>query len=278
MLTQPSPYERKTHKLSQGLDRDIEIYDENNPLAVVRMAPPELAKLILEVPEGDRIGFEDDLREELKPSSTENLLRLNFWIEYMRAQMTPPHKMYLTNIVRGACPPQYFILHFTKKKSRIKWILCPPAQYEARLEEALDYGLARLREILSLPLINSKGYIDSRLADIILKITQFLDAKINGAIASKIQIDQRTAMIQTSMADLNKAIQTASIADLDAKIKELEYALDGPKAPTLMADSREVIEVQAEARVEALVASDPIAEEQLFQPIAHGDMVVRRVE
>ncbi len=270
-----SAYDRRT-KLTEGVSRDVAILDMDNAFSVIRMAPDQLKELILRVTEEDLMAPERDLRERFRPSATENLFRLNFWIEYSRCHQDKQAKIYMSNIVRGICPTQYFYVFYEKRPERLAWVLCPPQSYETRLEEALDYSVYRMREILDQALIKNDGNVDTALGNLMLKVTQFLDAKINGAIASRVQIDQRvdqrTAVVHTNATELGKMTAQVTMADLDRKLKELEE-LTGKPTNQLPDRSKEAA---IAAEFAEIIERDPVAVDRSYEPVVHNGAVITR--
>lgn len=97
---------------------------------------------------------EDTLRKHFREnlnraiSATENQLRIRFWQEYEIAVAEEKPQMDISRIVAGVCSVSMFYSYTTRPET-IAWLLCVPLSYEAHLDELLNYGAAKMREIMS---------------------------------------------------------------------------------------------------------------------------------
>jgi len=106
----------------------------------------------------------------------------------------------------------------------LAWILCPPASYDNMLEEALARGLSRINEILELPFYDSSGRPDSKIMELVLKATAFLDVRKHGMPTQRMESTAtvNTLNVSVTKKDLKQLGSHSSIKEIDEKIKQLE--------------------------------------------------------
>jgi len=247
-------------------------YAESNKNSMINMAPPWLQARMrtegmmkyMELPE-------EELEKLVKPNLTLKRLRTTFWREYEmlhrnfgRAPATLENKISIYRICVGICTNEFFANKIAPNDLFLAWIIRPPVNYEVAMEEALQQGLDRMREILNFPLykrkFNKDGLPvvdkftgeqilepDEKIANIVLKTVAFLDLRVKGAIPQKIhqysqqQINRqsvnynvRPGANSTVTVDVEKLDnKLLSIDDLDDRIKKLsketEELLEDPK-------------------------------------------------
>jgi hypothetical protein len=118
------------------------------------------------------------------PTATDNRLRLRLWMEYDFCQTYGRDKIDLARVAAGICDIQTFTRRYLRDPQKVAWLLCPPTGYMAKAHEALEFGLEQLRDILEQPHF-ANGKLDSRLADIKVKIVAMLEQRVLGAVATK---------------------------------------------------------------------------------------------
>jgi hypothetical protein len=217
---------------------------------------------------------EDELTKQYKPGLALRRLRTSWWLEYDRLQEhylqhhLSKAKFDIERAIQSVCTKKYFLDSVVDKDNALGYILRPPAAYIVCVEEALQHGVDRLREILNLPLykprMSARGaYIkdgdgnpqmepDHKTIDIVLKAFAMLDLRAKGAIAQKLNIE---GMLQQKNVNVNVAAngnrrvttvdvdaleqKVLSIDDLDEKLnlltRETKLIMEDPK---LLGDER----------------------------------------
>lgn len=135
----------------------IKLWDRSCSRAVVNMLTPALAKRLDEC-RGQRPELfgqdEDTLRRYFKENlnrgitATENQLRIRFWQEYEMCVAEEKPQMDISRVVSGVCSVSMFYSYVTRPET-IAWLLCVPLSYEAHLDDLLNYGAAKMREIMA---------------------------------------------------------------------------------------------------------------------------------
>ena len=201
---------------------------KSDPRSIFNLSPRELQVFLdAHVTELDLEQTEESYvtTHGITPDPLVNRIRIEFWREYDRAQ-SQLRKIELSNIALGTGTPTNRVLSLLSKRHNICWVLIPPGTYENFLDEALQFGLTRLRkDILGANLyttvIDKAGdahtVMDHKAAELLLKAVAFLDMRKHGGIVSK------NLHVIKSANDLKGVIPSmTSIEDIDKRIKELE--------------------------------------------------------
>lgn len=202
--------------------------DKQNPqsLATLLNDPRfESAVTALQQKYPDLIGMPERLlRREIsrlgyKIGPDDSMLRMKFWFEHDMA-MAEGRKMYLKNIAAGVMEAEYFWKYFSKPLVTA-WIICPLMGYAQQLDEAVGSGMAKLREILELPIEDPHtGKLDHRLIAAQTRIIAMLDMRKNGAYTQK--IEQRNLNLHASTGDIAGRIENLSMEEVEKRMKRLE--------------------------------------------------------
>lgn len=167
-------------------------------------------------------------KRHFKPTPVMNAVRVQFWNEYFRA-VERGKRMNATKLFGGICAPSYFYTQLTRDRSFMAFMLCPPGEYTALMEEGLNYGLKKLRDILDFPLYDENGKPNTKVADSVLKIVSFLDNRLHGQAVQRIE-----QKVEAKNLNVNVAHETNLSSDeMDARIKQLQAKLGGDVRPAL---------------------------------------------
>lgn len=197
------------------------VYDTNDPRSVLRLVSESFRAAILSLPPEFRDLSEREYQVTHRPSAQENRLRMSFWREYDVAQeMMVPINM--TGVYAGICTRDYFYGVVLRRPNIVGWMIIPPAKYEVMIEEALDFGIGKLREIMDLPLTDSKGRVNVRLCDTIIRATAMLDMRMRGAYVQRSEHKNLNFNMQGDTKDLQKLAAGASMEEIETRIRNLE--------------------------------------------------------
>lgn len=225
--------------------REICVLDESDPEAIVNLVTDKVKEAIIkhsfEKPELFDKGEHELIKflrtSNTQPSPLDNRLRLKFWTEYDRVMGQGLRSMSMANVLSGLCSKELFYGKYLQRPEKVAWLLCPPTGYMAKAEEALEFGLEQLRDILALDHVLPSGKVDTKLGELKAKIVAMLDARVKGAVVQR----SMNVNVNTSNEAVAKAAQAASMEDLERQLKELRRR---DRA------SRNVVEVQAEVEPE----------------------------
>lgn len=155
------------------------------------------------------------------PNPTDNRLRLKFWDEYDKAQ-AQTSKMNMGNVYLGVCSAPYFYQRFLMVPEKVAWMMCVPANYAVKMEEALAFGIEQMRDILAQPHVLPNGKVDSKLAELKAKIVAMMDIRVKGATVQKIEQKNMNLNVMTTDADVARRITENTMEGIEKKLKELE--------------------------------------------------------
>lgn len=195
---------------------DLVVIDRTDPRGIYNLVPSIVRKTIDAIDPALFSMSEDELKEEIRPDHYVCRLRKVFWKEYDTAQ-AEFRPISLSNIAGMMAMPLAHINYTFKKPNDLAWILCPPASYEAIIDEALQAGNAAMRKILDITPLCKDGSLDHKLIDQQLKITAYFDMRKNGAIVQK-----NLHLHASGKAISQEVAKHMSIQDIDEQIKRLE--------------------------------------------------------
>lgn len=255
-----------------------------------RHARPELFEM-------DERELYSKLREEkLTPSPTVNTIRLRLWLEYERCMATEGRRVGVFNVLGEVCRTSSFEKNILSRPERAAWLLCPPTSYWNKVEEALDFSLARMRDILELDpieeVVNQKTgrvtrRVNVKLGELQAKIHNMLDIRKHGAARQRIEQTSRQVSlnINADARDVSDAIEGVTADDLDQKIKLLEWrerrALNLPTTAEGESDDRNANELGQHGGSVVLADDDSNSDRNdgsYEQPVVDGELVEEPAE
>lgn len=206
----------------------VVMYDTENPRSLINLLRPTIREKVQEALFEEAALFEMDegqlykkLRErQLSITATDNRLRLKFWMEYDHCQSVCSNEIDMMRVIAGICTYEYFHRRYMKTPSKVAWLLCPPTGYVVKANEALEFGLEQLRDILDQPHVLPGGKVDTKLGELKLKIIQMLDVRVKGAPVQRIvQANLNTNAIASSV---TQTITPMAIESLEKELRSLE--------------------------------------------------------
>lgn len=217
------------------VEREVDLWDEENPRAVINLVADRFRNAMLQIPDFLRVMPEKDLERRVRPTATDGRLRLAFWQEYNRAQDNMKN-MNLANVFAGVCTKQYFFEWYLTNHERVAYMLTPPASYMKAAEEALTFGIERMRELLALDVngTDHKGRpkINTSLAKVQLEIVKMLELRVKGAVVQKTMNAHYVQDARNANKEGVRAIESMNMDEVQARIAALEkQAKKGSRGP-----------------------------------------------
>jgi hypothetical protein len=214
--------------------------DKENPRHVLNLVPEAVRNAMERIP-AEFLAMDEDELEARAPRQKWTLvdrrLRTAFWIEYARAQDTGSN-MQISNVFNGTCSRNYFYGTIMENKIKLAYLMRPPADYTIAMEESLNFGVARLREILDFPLwAKDKDGIerpDVKVAEVILKTVTLIDQRVKGAVIQR--IEQKNLNVNMGAKGTQEA-EAISVDEIDRKLAELSQAIK----PAITVDSEIIV-------------------------------------
>ena len=90
------------------------------------------------------------------------------------------------------------------------------------MEEALAYGIERLREILELPMFDKKGRVDGKAAELILKTVALLDQRVKGSVVQRAEVRSLNVNMNSAASSLEQKQLMGNVEEMEARMKFLE--------------------------------------------------------
>jgi hypothetical protein len=236
--------------IEQIKEHRMTLLDPEDPRSMVNLVPPDVSEAMHRVPIEYFTMSEVDLKKLSRPTQVISRIRLSWWNEYNRAQEMLTH-MEMVSVYAGVCHPSYFYAGILKNPRYLAWILCPPTSYLVAMEEALYFGVERLREILELPLYDEKGRANPAVGNLVLKTVALLDLRVKGAVTQKHEHKSVALNINTAARDVTNALSGASMDEINHKLSMLEAKLGKPvDSFTDVSSEDEVITITARAKTD----------------------------
>lgn len=205
--------------------RDISIYDMDNPNSILQMVKHSkpLAQAVLKADQVLMLMDEGSLRTKLAPSAIDNRLRLAFWLEVDKCiNSNGAHQFSEQLVFAGIVTKEVWQKKYLTNAKKMAWILTPVGNYESSMMEALETGVSQLRKILSAPLFDDAGKLDTKAAKIVVDVFKLLDERVRGTVVQKHQIiHQHTG---------SPVAPNAPLIDIDEKLRELESQIASNEA------------------------------------------------
>jgi hypothetical protein len=213
--------------------RGASIFDRGDPDSVFNRSPPRI-KAAIELLETSKSGMKwvlagpKEIRQTLKPDVSLSRLRISFWEEYARA--IDRDRLIREDFVYAQICVLEGFSEIIADPERFGYILNQPHNYKKATEELLSTGLDRLRDILELPLVNSKGQVQPAVIGGILKAVEMLDRRVKGAVMQKVAVHQHHTgggvPVGFSHGADGQALAMEEIRMLESEIGEVRRKLD----------------------------------------------------
>lgn len=192
----------------------VTLFDQAEPRSLVNIVwtgfRPVIERVVKARPELFELS-ERRLTRLAEPEILHRMLRLRFWSEYDMAQNSQ-RLMMQSDIIRGLCTHDYWFRHICPNPEIVAFIITPPPRYISKMEAMLDLSLNEMEEILSLPIKDAKGKPDIGIIKEKVKIFQYLEQKVKGAIVQRLAIHQK--IDQTTQ--IGGSIDKMSLNDLES--------------------------------------------------------------
>lgn len=213
------------------IDESFGMMDETNPRSLVNLVTENIAEALKDAIRAipDFFGIDErEVYQKLRangtpPSPTDNMLRLRFWYEYDQAQTNLTPKMGVGKVFAGVCTDLTYA-RLWKNPYKVAWMVCPPVGYNTKLDEILDFGMDRMRDIMAMdPHCPKTGKLNARILELQAKLFVMMDQRKHGVATQK--IEQRSLNMHVTQAATHglraEMLQTGD-EKLEEKLKELE--------------------------------------------------------
>ena len=206
---------------------NIALWDESDSRSLINVVKNRIREAILEAYKKRPDLFSMDertltrtLKEEgYPPTDTDRQLRCSFWNEYDRAQ-DDNRMMDSGALYRGICLEQY-LYEYLKHARKVAWLVCYPSNREALLDDGHRIGLQRMLEILEVPLFDSKGAFNSKVAELQAKVFLMLDQRKHGAFTQKVENRSLNLNLSATEKSIGKFSELNSMEEIEKRLADL---------------------------------------------------------
>lgn len=202
---------------SLDLAEDL-IKDRSNPKSLVSMCPSVIGDRIAAIPDSVLSMDDKDLEKAGKISEADKQLRAAFYIEYERASRASD-KISPANVYKGIVTGPHFHQSIVNNSFKLAYIVRPYREYQAQLEDLLQFGFDRMSEIMHRPQVDENGKFDHKLAALQMQLWKELADRRRGSAAKNINLSSQSTNL-TITKDITEPPR--NIAEIDQKLKELE--------------------------------------------------------
>lgn len=264
MSPRPSPAQKRADELArqstapigyQPSDlfnvHEVSIKDGENPFALVNLLDGPFLKAIEALPDSFFAMDEKALKELVNPDELTCRLRISFWDEYNAACDEGPRAMRVAAIMRGLTYSDFFYKQVLSDEKRLAWIVRPPQDFLLAMRDCLHVGMGRLREILSMPLVDrvpclSKGQpvlgpdgkvlyrevLNTKIVSEIRIITEKMADRVHGAVIQRGEMTTKSASLHLhAQADPLAAMPADALAALDQQLASVTQRLAALQPP-----------------------------------------------
>lgn len=165
-------------------------FDLENPRSVVNLLSSKVRQRVIEVfSKNPKLlsMTEVQLKRELDPSESAQLVRLSFWREYQRAQ-DANQKMKMTNIYKPVMGDELFYTEFLPNDRYVAWMMQKPTELSLVWERELFNGTDQIMRIMRMNLFDENGNLKTSDARIFLKVYELLVNRVHGLAIKRIEM------------------------------------------------------------------------------------------
>lgn len=234
-------------------DWEFSFFDEENPRALINIVPESWKKYIKAIPAKYFEMGEQKLENAVEPTANTCRLRMRFWDEYQRAQdnvkMIQGSRVYY-----GIVPKEWFERTYLANPEALAWIMLPPKNYIVAMQEILDKGFDRFREIVRYPITQKipvfssgkpvfdengkmvfKEVPNTAVMKEIVHIVELILNRVQGAVVQKLAIKQQTETI-TLQGDPLANASMETLEALESRLASVTNLLEGVSKKTEVID------------------------------------------
>ena len=207
-----------------------EVLDEPAQLRPIQdCLTPKLKQSLNDLPDDLRTLPLIELEDRLSITPTLRQVKIGFWTEYRRTIVEHRNTITIAAVIDGVCSYEYFYREIANREEMLAWLFHAPTDFDRAAEEALSFGIERLRdEILTAPLYavapdGSRGAFNKDNAAVVLNAIKFLDARVKGSPLQR--IEQKSLHVHKNADGMhNKGITRD---ELNEELESLRQRLSG---------------------------------------------------
>lgn len=175
-----------------------------------KMLSPGVQSAIMGIPDEYLISSELELEKIAKPTHMDYMLRHNLWKKFKEAELKGVSKISNTEVYEGVCSNQNFYKGILKNPAKLAWLLYPVNDVTTMMEEALQFGIAKIRMEILTQTVTEKN------AGAILKAIEFLANRTWGAAIQR--IEQKNLNVNVGATQVTQMTHD----EIEAKLREVQ--------------------------------------------------------
>lgn len=197
--------------------------------SIVECMSEKLQAKVHEIPDDIRTMPITELEDRNSITVVMRQIKVSLWKNYRRALDENRNKIEMSEVYKFICARSYFYEYMVDREEIFAWLLHPPQDYEAAVEEALAFGVERVREMLTAPLFHekedgTKGQFNKDNAAVVLNAVKFLDARVKGTPLQRIKNENTNLNLHMHKHEATKGVTKE---DLEQELLELQARLSG---------------------------------------------------
>ena len=169
---------------------------------------------VRDIPEELHLKDEVELGKMLKATPLDYALKKQLWTRFYECERNGVYKLKTTDLYGGLCANSYFYKELINNPIRVAWLVTPPINTEALLEEAFKFSFQRVRDdILTMP-------VTEKTAPILLKAFQYFADRHLGPMIQRLETKNLNVEVQGG-----KMETPTDPYEMEAKLKEIRAKL-----------------------------------------------------
>lgn len=156
-------------EVSSARDRLLSCFKEDSALMrAVADLPPEY-----------HLKNEQELGTLFRKTPMDYAIKKQLWLKFYETEKLGAFRLKMVDVYGGICTLQHFYQDLVKNPARVAWLISPPIDHQAIIEEAYHFAFTKVRDgILNMP-------VTEKSAPTILKVFQILADRHLGPIVQK---------------------------------------------------------------------------------------------
>lgn len=221
---------------SQAQDQ-IPVFDPHDEFSILNLVSDRIKEAILKIPPELLELTEGELRQKCKPTQLEFSLRVSFWSEFEKIfAMANRKKIVTREVYRGICSEGHFF-RLLADTTKVAWLVRPMETYEKQIDAIALRMTDKLWAIADMDLVDDKGKISTKRADLFLRVYKEVVARKKGSNVRNVIHDKRKMiMVQPGSQQGPTAIPQVIPNDLKTVRKRIAELDSSRTAPTQTID------------------------------------------
>lgn len=222
-LPPAEPYKNEPSDAPDFIGREIALFDfEDDEESIYPHLPEPWQDTIRKMTNEYWQCSYPELIRKVNPTPIDLKLRRRIWHAYDVYKRTGAPVIF-ADIAKDVCSRKY-LYEIAERPWKLRFYIEPVKEYGEAITDLLDIGLARLHEIIMMPVTNWRGAYDPLLIEKIIKVVVTADHRKHGSYTQRME-----AKHQITSASVNVNIdQPTSMEELDSRLEELTQQLPSP--------------------------------------------------